>query len=130
MEQPITSETPSRLCYIDAGRVQSPLGELRGLDVLDADGRNLGSLDGIVVDLPARRICYWVVAVSGGLRNRYYLIPFYPARLEPSAHAVRLEGDTGGLTGCREFNSETFLNFSYDVLLAALFSPSRKRAVA
>jgi len=111
MEQPITSETPSRLCYIDAGRVQSPL-------------------DGIVVDLPARRICYWVVAASGGLRNRHYLIPFYPARLEPSAHAVRLEGDTGGLTGCREFNSETFLNFSDDVLLAALFSPSRKRAVA
>jgi len=62
MEQPITSETPSSLCYIDAGHVHSPLGELRGFDVLDAGGCNLGSLVGIVADLPARRVCYWVLA--------------------------------------------------------------------
>jgi len=122
MEQPITSETPSSLCYIDAGHVHSPLGELRGFDVLDAGGRNLGSLVGIVADLPARRVCYWVVALRGWLGSRrYQLIPFGPARLEANQHAVRLESDRAGLGGCRELESETFPNFSDEHLLAALW---------
>ena len=129
MEQPVTSETPFRICYFDAGRVDSPFGELRGFCVLDAAGRNLGNVAGIVADLSARRVCYWVVARNGWLGSLRQLIPFDPARLERSQHAVRLESDTGELAECRKFNSEAFPNVSDEDFLAALFSPTCQRAI-
>jgi len=58
---------PSELSYLDASKVSSPAGALSELDVLSAEGRRLGSIEGVVIEAAARRVRYLSVRLSVGL---------------------------------------------------------------
>ena len=64
----------SELSYLDASKVSSPAGALSELDVLSAEGRRLGSIEGVVIDAAARRVRYLSVRSSGWLGRRRYLV--------------------------------------------------------
>ena len=63
------------LSYLDASKVTSPAGVLSELDVLSTQGQRLGSIEGVVIDAAARRVCYLSVRSSGWFGGRRYLVP-------------------------------------------------------
>ena len=65
----------SELSYLDASKVSSPAGVLSELDVLSAEGRRLGSIEGVVIDAAARHVRYLSVRLSGWFGLRRYLVP-------------------------------------------------------
>ncbi len=114
---------PSELSYLDASKVTSPAGALSELDVLSADGRRLGSIEGAVIDAAARRVCYLSIRSSGGLGRRRYLMQ--------ADQLGQIEGEGKALRLCVDLRNEAvpgldaaaLREFSDDDLLAALFPP-------
>jgi hypothetical protein len=60
----------SALCYLDASKVTSPAGVLSELPLLSADGKRLGSIEGVVIEAAARRVRYFEVQLTGWFRHR------------------------------------------------------------
>src|SRR5262245_3901559 len=86
--------TPSELSYLDASKVTSPAGALSELDVLSADGRRLGSIEGVVIDAAARRVCYLSVRSAGWFGGRRYLMHADQlGQIEEESKALRLRAD-------------------------------------
>jgi hypothetical protein len=112
-----------QLSYLDASKVTSPAGRLSDLDLLTADGTSVGSIQGVVIDAPARRVRYFEVQLSGWFRRqRYFLEADQLAQIEPGRKALRLCGDIRGRQ-VRDLDADTLHAFSDDDLLAALFPP-------
>ena len=112
----------SALSYLDASKVTSPAGILSELEVLSAEGRRLGSIEGVVIDAAARRVRYLSVRSSGWFHRRYLVRADQLGQLEGERKALRLRVDlqkeaTHGL------NAATLRQFSDDDLMAALFPP-------
>jgi len=112
------------LSYLDASKVTSPAGTLAELDVLSAEGRSLGSIEGVVIDAAARRARYLAVRAPGWFGRRRYLVPVdHLGQIEGDRKALRLRLDLRheAMPG---LDVAAFREFSDDDLLAALF-PSR-----
>ncbi len=119
-----TTEQPqtSKLCYLDASKVQSPAGALSELEMLTADGDSFGSIEGVVIDAGARRVRYLDVQASGWFRRRRYLLDADQlAHLEPERRALRLRADTE-LASVSNLDAAALRRFSDEDLAAALFS--------
>jgi len=113
-------ERDDKLCYLDASKLDSPVGTLTQLDLKGTDDRILGVLDGIVIDPTERRLRYFVVKSSGWLTRRRYLVPADgAARVELGE--LRLEVDADGLSDCEEFTTGSVREFSDDDLIAGMF---------
>jgi PRC-barrel domain len=118
MQNDALLQDTSRLSYLDASKVTSPAGVLAGLDVLTAEGRRLGSVEGVVIDAAARRVRYLAVQSSGWFRPQRYLVGADQlAQLEGGRKALRLRGDIRdeavlGLdaTALRKFSDEDLLD--------------------
>lgn len=111
----------STLCYLEASRVQSPAGVLSNLDVLTPDGEPLGSIEGVVIDAPARRVRYLDVKTPGWLRHRRYLLEADQlAHLDPERGALRLRASTDD--AAVDLDADALPRFSEDDLLAAMFA--------
>jgi sporulation protein YlmC with PRC-barrel domain len=116
---PATSE----LSYLDASKVSSPAGALSELDVLSAEGRRLGSIEGVVIDAAARRVRYLAVRSSGWFGGRRYLVPADQlGQIEGERKALRLRVDLRH-EAVPGLDAATLREFSDDDLLAALFAP-------
>jgi sporulation protein YlmC with PRC-barrel domain len=116
---PATSE----LSYLDASKVTSPAGTLSELDVLSAEGRPLGSIEGVVIDAAARRVCYLSVRSSGWFGRRRYLVPADQlGQIEGERKALRLRVDLRheAVSG---LDAAALREFSDVDLLVALFPP-------
>jgi hypothetical protein len=114
----------SEFCYLDASRVESPAGVLSELDLLSADGRPLGSIQGVVIEAAARRVRYFDVQSSGWFRRRRYLLEADQlAQVEPGRKALRLRVDSN-VEEVQDLDAAALRQFSDDDLIAALF-PSR-----
>jgi hypothetical protein len=48
----------THLCYLNASKVESPVGALAQLEVQTEDGKEVGALDGVLIEPTARRIRY------------------------------------------------------------------------
>src|SRR4051812_18950392 len=84
----------SELSYLDASKVTSPAGALSELDVLSAEGRRLGSIEGVVIDAAARRVRYLAVRSAGWFDRRRYLVPTdQMGQIEAERKALRLRVD-------------------------------------
>jgi hypothetical protein len=113
----------SELSYLDASKVTSPAGTLAELDVLSAEGRPLGSIEGVVIDAGARRARYLSVRSSGWFGHRRYLVPVDQlGQIEGERKALRLRVDLRH-EAVAGLDALAFREFSDDDLLAALFSP-------
>ena len=114
----------SALSYLDASKVTSPAGVLSELDVLSAEGRRLGSIEGVVIDAAARRVRYLSVRLAGWFRDRRYLVQADQlGQIEGERKALRLRADLGH-EAVQGFDAATLRKFSDDDLLTALFHPS------
>lgn len=113
----------SELSYLDASKVTSPAGALSELDVLSADGRRLGSIEGVVIDAAARCVRYLSVRAAGWFSHPRYLVQADQlGQLEGERKALRLRVDLGNVA-VHGLDAATLRKFSDDDLLAAIFSP-------
>ena len=113
----------SELSYLDASKVTSPAGVLSELDVLSAEGRKLGSIEGVVIDAAARHVRYLSVRLSGWFGRRRYLVEAdHLGQLESDRKALRLRGDLRD-DAVHDLDASALRKFSDDDLLTAIFSP-------
>jgi len=111
------------LSYLDASKVSSPAGALSELDVLSAEGRRLGSIEGVVIDAAARRVRYLSVRSSGWFGRRRYLVAADQlGQIEGERKALRLRVDLQK-EAVPGLEAAALREFSDDDLLAALFAP-------
>jgi hypothetical protein len=79
--------------------------------------RQLGELDGLIVEPGARRLRYFVVDAGRGR----YLMPFDTICFDPDHHTLRVIADPD--PGSWEaFDSEAYGEFGDDDLISALFA--------
>ena len=115
---PATSE----LSFLDASNVTSPAGVLSELDVLSAEGRRLGSIEGVVIDANARRVRYLSVRSAGWFGRRRYLVQAdQSGQIEGEGKALRLRVDLQN-EAVPGLDAAALREFSDDDLLAALFA--------
>ena len=113
----------SELSYLDASKVSSPAGALSELDVLSAEGRRLGSIEGVVIDAGARRVRYLSVRSTAWFGRRRYFVPADQlGQIEGERKALRLRADLRH-EAVRDLDAAALRDFSDDDLLAALFAP-------
>jgi hypothetical protein len=67
--------TDSNLRYLSASKVASPAGVLSELELRTPEDSKLGTVDGVLIDPEARRVCYYAVGRSRLFDNRRYLVP-------------------------------------------------------
>ena len=112
----------SELSYLDASKVTSPAGALSELDVISAEGRPLGSIEGVVIDAAARRVRYLAVRSSGWFGRRRYFVPADQlGQIEGERKALRLRVDLHH-EAVPDLDAAALREFSDDDLLAALFA--------
>ena len=111
-----------RLCYLDASRVKSPLGNLAALK-LETDGQqDLGTLNGVLIDPSERRVCYFVIEKLGWFGSRKYVIPTdCPAWVAPDRSTLRLEVEPDDFASYDAVRDSVH-PFSDDDLVDALFA--------
>ena len=113
----------SALSYLDASKVTSPAGALSELDVLSAEGRRLGSIEGVVIDAAARRVRYLAFRLSGWFGRRRYLVNADQlGQIEGERKALRLRVDLR-TEAVHDLDAMALREFSDDDLLAAVFAP-------
>ena len=121
MRSDIPHSAISELCYLEASKVTSPGGTLAELDLLNADGESLGSIEGVVIEAAARRVRYYDVQSSGWLDRHRFLVPVDQlAQLDLERKAVRLRSEVKA-EQIHGIDPATIREFSDDDLLAILF---------
>ena len=117
-QNPYTSE----LSYLDASKVISPAGALSELDVLNTEGRRLGSIEGVVIDAAARHVRYLFVRTAGWLGRQYLVRADQLGQIEGERKALRLFVDLKNVA-VHGLDVAALRRFSDDDLLAAIFAP-------
>ena len=118
----VQSHDTSELSYLDASRVTSPAGVLSELDLLTAEGRRFGSIEGVVIEAAARRVRYLAVHTKGWFGRRRYLVEADQlAQIEGERKALRLRVDIRD-EAVRDLDAAALREFSDDDLLAAMFA--------
>ena len=113
----------SALSYLDASKVISPAGALSELDVLSAEGRRLGSIEGVVIDAAARHVRYFFVRSAGWLGRRQYLVQADQlGQIEGKALRLIKDLKKAAVHGF-DLDVAALRKFSDDDLLAAMFAP-------
>jgi hypothetical protein len=113
--------TQQQLRYLNAERVDTPFGLLAGLALVSPSDEKLGNVGGVLIDPLDRQVCYFVIESRRLLKTHRYLLPLNPVRID--ADALHTELDSSGLRRLREVEADSFLPFSDDDLITALFSP-------
>jgi hypothetical protein len=113
----------ARLRYISASRVETPVGHLDELDVLNHGQPNAGTVAGIVVDPAERQVRYLVVKSVRRFRTRHVLLPLNPATIDAEHKTLNLDFEPDDLDELTDGPAKTFPPFSDDDLLVALFAP-------
>ena len=118
----MSNDTPeSSLCYLEASKVVTPLGDLAEVKLCGPDEGTVGTLDGVLIDPMDRRVCYFVVQTPGWFRHRRYLLAAgNPIRFERGRRLLRLEQEP---ELSAEFDERTARPMTDEDLLNALFAP-------
>ena len=113
------SNRPSELSYLDAAHVTSPAGALSELDLVTADGEQLGSIAGVVIEAAAGRARYLEVRSADWSRPRRYLVEADQlAQVDTARRQLRLvSGNVAELQPTANLRK-----FSDDDLIAAMFA--------
>jgi hypothetical protein len=121
--RPASPELSYELSYLDASKVTTPAGVLSELDVLSAEGRRLGSIEGVVIDAAAHLVRYLSVRTSGWFGRRRYLVQAdQSGQIESERKVFRLLVDLRK-EAVRGFDATALRKFCEEDLLAALFPP-------
>ena len=113
----------SLLCYLDASKVQTSIGDLDGVNLRDSDDEELGSLKGVLIEAAARRVRYFVVEAAGRSRTHCYLVPADdPVSVQADGRTLRVDSNAADLKRSGEFNIDSVRPYSDDDLMAAMFA--------
>ena len=113
----------SLLCYLDASKVRTSIGDLDGVNLRDPDDAELGSLKGVLIEAAARRVRYFVVEAAGRSRTQCYLVPADdPVTLQADRRTLRVDSNATDLMRSGEFKIDSVRHYSDDDLMAAIFS--------
>jgi len=77
-----TTPYSERLRYLDAADLDDSSLDFSSLEVRGSDERDLGDLDGFIVDSLSGRVIYAVVDSGGWFHSRHFAVPIGHARLE------------------------------------------------
>ena len=117
------STTTSDLSYLDASRVETPVGVLADVELRTATDEPFGTILGVVIDAPARRVRYLDVQVSRGNGGRRTLIdPAEVVVVDARGQTLRLREDVPP-TPLPVLEPQTVRPFDDEDLLAAMFPP-------
>ena len=112
----------STLRFVDASCVQIADVDLSRADFRGADDRKIGSIDGVVIDPAARRLCFLVVKSRGWLTSRRFLLPAeWPAQIDAGRNALRVALDSDELAQFEEFDRSAAPPHTDDDLIASMF---------
>jgi hypothetical protein len=122
--QPPANSTAAGLCYLSARYVARPGGTLAGLELCNAQHESVGTVEGVLIDPPARRVRYVVVERQG--QDHVLLAIDEIVHLDFAASTPRLEAATG--VRLLQFDPHTVRPFSPDDAVTSIFAPSNSSA--
>lgn len=80
------------LRFLDADKVASPSGSLAGLELRCLHDEKVGTVDGVLIDPPARRVRFYVVRLAG--RASRCLLPVEtPVRMDSEPRLGRIDAE-------------------------------------
>ena len=100
-------KTP-HLRYLAASTIAGERVDFDGLDVRNAAGEKLGSVEGFVVERASNRPYYVVVDSGGWFSSRHYLVPVGHARFDPDNEALRIDFDRDTIQRFPEVHIDRF----------------------
>jgi sporulation protein YlmC with PRC-barrel domain len=111
----------SRLHYVDAHHVQSDGACLDHLDVREEAGSRIGSLDGVIVDVEAGRVRYFVVNSVSGRAPQCQMLPFLSARLDRDHRTLHIDFDRALAAPFSKLDRDALSKYVDDDKTATLF---------
>lgn len=109
------------LCYLSAGHVESPGGTLADLDLCNGEDESVGTVDGVLIDAPTRRVRYFVVKFRPS-SGRFLLPADAIVSVDSNAHVARLETPGDDLR-VLPFDPRRARPFSEDDAITAMLAP-------
>jgi hypothetical protein len=115
--------TDSNLRYLSASKVASPAGALSELELRTPEDSKLGTVDGVLIDPAARRVCYYAVGTSRLFGHRRYLVSADRLpQLEQDRGTLRVQLSAQELERCPQLDPGRVREFSDDDMLTAVFA--------
>jgi hypothetical protein len=109
------------LCYLAAAQVEWPGGTLADVLLCNKDDESVGTVDGVLIHPPSRRVRFFVVHVVP--INGFFLVPIEEiVHVDAAAGVARLEAATGELRLAR-FDPRAVRTFSDDDAITAMCAP-------
>ena len=112
----------SKLCYLEASRIEGPAGDLAGLTIQTHGDETLGKLNGVLINPSERRLRYFVVETPGLFRNRRYLLSAdVPVQVDPEKQRLRVDALNADAALSDEFDLRTVRPFCSEDVVDAMF---------
>ena len=108
------------LRFLGAAMVASPAGTLAGLQLCSRDDDTVGTVEGVLIDPPARRIRYFVIKRTGSA-EQYLLSADTPVHVEEGPRVGRLESDRAELQ-LELFDPNSVSPFTEEDAVTAMFA--------
>jgi hypothetical protein len=114
-------ESTDRLRFVEAERLDTPVGRLSGAELVSPADERLGTLGGVLIDPVERHVRYFILELKRWHRTNRYLVPASPVHLDTERRALHVDLYPDDVDSLRECRSDSFVPFSDDDLIAALF---------
>ena len=121
---PAANSTADGLCYLSAQHVARPGGTLAGLELCNSEHESVGTVDGVLIDPPERRVRYFVVELRP--KNHVLLPVDAVVHVESDAGIPRLEAGPGARL--LHFDPRTVRPFTPDDAVTSIFAASASHA--
>jgi hypothetical protein len=108
----------SRLRYLDADDLDDSTVDFSTLDVHGSDDRDLGDLDGFIVDSQSGRVVYAVVDSGGWFRSRHFAVPIGHAQLDNGRRRLNVNVTRAAAEKFPDFNPADLRRFTDDEMRA------------
>src|SRR5262245_32043149 len=121
---PAANSTADGLCYLSAQHVARPGGTLDGLELCNSEHESVGTVAGVLIDAPERRVRYFVVKLRP---SDHALLPVDEiVHVHSEAEVPRLETAPGARL--LQFDPQTVRPFSPDDAVTSIFATSASNA--
>jgi hypothetical protein len=118
------NSTADGLCYLSARHVSRPGGTLAGLEMCNSEHESVGTIDGVLIDAPERRVRYLVVQLRP---SDQALLPIDAVvHVDSDSGVPRLEAGPGARL--LAFDPHSVRPFSADDAVTSIFARSTSNA--
>jgi len=112
----------SDLRYLDAAHVDTPVGSLATMSLISPSDKNVGRLDGVIIDPVEAQVRYFVVKSRRWWTTRRYLLPVTPAQLDSERPGLHVDLEPDELQQLPKLLADRFPPFSDEDLISSLFA--------